>query len=200
MARSPSTRSTRSTSPRSPRRRSKAASCRTRRRGAQELLRARPRVLDVRPRARRRDQAHPPAVREEPAVRRSQRQGAQGRLPLRRDRPGVPDPLQRAPAQFAPGMYRNITGNEALALGLVVGAELAGKSCSTAAIRSRRRRRSCTRSRSTRNFGTLHVPGRGRDRRDRRGALGAAYGGAVAVAVIERPGHRAQGRGDRARR
>jgi 2-oxoglutarate ferredoxin oxidoreductase subunit alpha len=31
------------------------------------------------------------------------------------------------PATFAPGAYRNITGNEAIALGLVVGAELAGK-------------------------------------------------------------------------
>src|SRR5258705_13309468 len=31
------------------------------------------------------------------------------------------------PAVFKPGMYRNITGNEAIALGLVVGADLAGK-------------------------------------------------------------------------
>src|SRR5512146_2985359 len=31
------------------------------------------------------------------------------------------------PAVFTPGMYRNITGNEAMALGLVVGSELAGK-------------------------------------------------------------------------
>src|SRR5690349_7405500 len=31
------------------------------------------------------------------------------------------------PAHFPPGIYRNITGNEALAMGLVVGAQLAGK-------------------------------------------------------------------------
>jgi len=54
------------------------------------------------------------------------------------------------PAVFQPGMYRNITGNEAIALGLVVGAELAGKKLFYSAIRSRRRRRSCTRSPSTR--------------------------------------------------
>jgi 2-oxoglutarate ferredoxin oxidoreductase subunit alpha len=37
------------------------------------------------------------------------------------------DVVRVEPAHFAPGTYRNITGNEALALGLVCGAHLAGK-------------------------------------------------------------------------
>ena len=37
------------------------------------------------------------------------------------------DVVRVEPARFAPGTYRNITGNEALALGLVTGAHLAGK-------------------------------------------------------------------------
>jgi 2-oxoglutarate/2-oxoacid ferredoxin oxidoreductase subunit alpha len=37
------------------------------------------------------------------------------------------DVYEVKPAKFAPGIYRNITGNEALALGLTVAGELAGK-------------------------------------------------------------------------
>ena len=46
-------------------------------------------------------------------------------------------------ANLPPGRYRKITGNEAVALGLVTAARLAGNCCS-AATRSRRRRTSCT--------------------------------------------------------
>ena len=68
-----------------------------------------------------------------------------------------------------------------------------------AAIRSRPRRRSCTRSRSTRT--SARSTFQAEDEIAAIGAaIGAAYGGAIAVTASSRPGHRAQGRGDRPRR
>ena len=54
-------------------------------------------------------------------------------------------------ARLRPGHYRNITGNEATALGLVIGRE-ARRTCRscTRAIRSRRRPTSCTTWRASR--------------------------------------------------
>jgi 2-oxoglutarate ferredoxin oxidoreductase subunit alpha len=48
-----------------------------------------------------------------------------------------------APAPAAPGLYRTVTGAEAISIGLVAGAKLPGCRCSSAAIRSRRLPRSC---------------------------------------------------------
>ena len=165
----------------------------------EELLRARPRVLDVRPRARERDPPHPPAVREEAGVRRGERQGVQGRLPLRRDRRGVPDGLQGAAGDVPPGMYRNITGNEAIALGLVVGAELAGKKLFYSGYPITPASSILHSLAKYKNFGTLTF--QAEDEIAAMGAaIGAAYGGAIAVTASSGPGHRAQGRSDRPRR
>jgi 2-oxoglutarate ferredoxin oxidoreductase subunit alpha len=49
-----------------------------------------------------------------------------GGLQLRRDRRALPERYEVPPAKLPPGTYRNITGNEALALGLVAAGQLAG--------------------------------------------------------------------------
>ncbi len=55
----------------------------------QEHVRARPAVVDVRPRARAQRGVHPREVRPQARHRRGQRAGAEGRLELRRDHRGV---------------------------------------------------------------------------------------------------------------
>ena len=59
------------------------------------------------------------------------------------------------PAKLDPGVYRNITGNEATALGFLAASQ-AGRprSCSTARTRSRRPRTSSTSCRATRRSGS----------------------------------------------
>ena len=49
----------------------------------------------------------------------------QGRAALRRDRRAVRAPYEIQPAKLAPGKYRNITGNLAVAYGLIAGAQQA---------------------------------------------------------------------------
>ena len=75
------------------------------------------------------------------------------------------------PAPMPPGTYRNITGNLALAYGLVAaGARSPGCRCSSAPTRSPRPRDILHELSKHKRFGVTHVPGRGRDRRHRRGA------------------------------
>ena len=91
------------------------------------------------------------------------------------------------PANFAPGMYRNITGNEAAALGLVVGAHLSGKPMffsgypitpASAILHSLARYK---------NFGCMTF--QAEDEIAAMGAaIGAAYGGSVAVTASSGPG------------
>ncbi|MFT3695410.1 MAG: 2-oxoacid:acceptor oxidoreductase subunit alpha [Kofleriaceae bacterium] len=90
-------------------------------------------------------------------------------------------------ATFAPGMYRNITGNEAIALGLVVGAELAGKKLFYAGYPITPASSILHSLAKYKNFGTMTF--QAEDEIAAIGAaLGGAYGGAVAVTASSGPG------------
>jgi 2-oxoglutarate ferredoxin oxidoreductase subunit alpha len=91
------------------------------------------------------------------------------------------------PAQFSPGPYRNITGNEAIALGLVVGAELAGKKLFYSGYPITPASSILHTLAKYKNFGTLTF--QAEDEIAAMGAaVGAAYGGAVAVTASSGPG------------
>jgi 2-oxoglutarate ferredoxin oxidoreductase subunit alpha len=91
------------------------------------------------------------------------------------------------PAVFQPGMYRNITGNEAIALGLVVGAELAGKTLFYAGYPITPASSILHSLAKYKNFGTLTF--QAEDEIAAIGAaLGAAYGGSIAVTASSGPG------------
>src|SRR5215467_9572203 len=91
------------------------------------------------------------------------------------------------PAVFKPGMYRNITGNEAIALGLVVGAELAGKTLFYSGYPITPASSILHSLAKFKNFGALTF--QAEDEIAAIGAaLGAAYGGAVAVTASSGPG------------
>src|SRR5690349_23197236 len=91
------------------------------------------------------------------------------------------------PAVFKPGMYRNITGNEAIALGLVVGAELAGKRLFYAGYPITPASSILHSLAKYKNFGTLTF--QAEDEIAAMGAaLGAAFGGSVAVTASSGPG------------
>src|SRR5689334_14012038 len=84
-------------------------------------------------------------------------------------------------------MYRNITGNEAIALGLVVGAELAGKKLFYAGYPITPASSILHSLAKYKNFGTLTF--QAEDEIAAMGAaLGAAYGGSVAVTASSGPG------------
>jgi 2-oxoglutarate ferredoxin oxidoreductase subunit alpha len=91
------------------------------------------------------------------------------------------------PATFAPGMYRNITGNEAIAIGLVVGADLAGKKLFYSGYPITPASSILHALAKYKNFGTLTF--QAEDEIAAIGAaIGAAYGGAVAVTASSGPG------------
>src|SRR5271169_709294 len=91
------------------------------------------------------------------------------------------------PAAFAPGMYRNITGNEAIALGLVVGSELAGKKLFYSGYPITPASSILHTLAKYKNFGTLTF--QAEDEIAAIGAaIGAAYGGSVAVTASSGPG------------
>jgi 2-oxoglutarate/2-oxoacid ferredoxin oxidoreductase subunit alpha len=91
------------------------------------------------------------------------------------------------PAVFQPGMYRNITGNEAIALGLVVGAELAGKKLFYSGYPITPASSILHSLAKYKNFGTLTF--QAEDEIAAMGAaLGAAYGGSIAVTASSGPG------------
>ncbi len=91
------------------------------------------------------------------------------------------------PAVFKPGMYRNITGNEALALGLVVGADLAGKSLFYSGYPITPASSILHALAKFKNFGTLTF--QAEDEIAAIGAaIGAAYGGSIAVTASSGPG------------
>src|SRR5688572_8331007 len=91
------------------------------------------------------------------------------------------------PAVFTPGMYRNITGNEAIALGLVVGAELAGKKLFYAGYPITPASSILHSLAKYKNFGTMTF--QAEDEIAAMGAaLGAAYGGSIAVTASSGPG------------
>jgi len=91
------------------------------------------------------------------------------------------------PAKFAPGMYRNITGNEALAMGLVAGANLAGKSVFYSGYPITPASSILHSLAKFKNYGVITL--QAEDEIAAMGAcLGAAYGGAVAVTASSGPG------------
>jgi len=91
------------------------------------------------------------------------------------------------PATFAPGMYRNITGNEAIALGLVVGAELAGKKLFYSGYPITPASSILHSLAKYKNFGAMTF--QAEDEIAAMGAaLGAAYGGSIAVTASSGPG------------
>ncbi|HMG55456.1 MAG TPA: 2-oxoacid:acceptor oxidoreductase subunit alpha [Kofleriaceae bacterium] len=91
------------------------------------------------------------------------------------------------PAVFKPGMYRNITGNEAIALGLVVGADLAGKKLFYSGYPITPASSILHSLAKYKNFGALTF--QAEDEIAAMGAaLGAAYGGSIAVTASSGPG------------
>ncbi len=91
------------------------------------------------------------------------------------------------PAVFAPGMYRNITGNEAIALGLVVGAELAGKKLFYSGYPITPASSILHSLAKYKNFGTLTF--QAEDEIAAMGAaIGASFGGSIAVTASSGPG------------
>ena len=69
---------------------------------------------------------HPGEVRPQARCRRGQRAGAEGGLELRRDHRGVRHHLRGRAGQARPGEYRQISGNTALAYGIIAAGQLAG--------------------------------------------------------------------------
>ena len=76
-------------------------------------------------------------------------QALQGRLRVRRDRRDLRGHYEVEPAKLAPGIYRNITGNQALALGLVAASQLVGLTLFLGAYPITPASRSCTSSPAT---------------------------------------------------
>ena len=90
-------------------------------------------------------------------------------------------------ATFKPGMYRNITGNEAIALGLVVGAELAGKKLFYSGYPITPASSILHSLAKYKNFGVVTF--QAEDEIAAIGAaIGGAYGGSVAVTASSGPG------------
>jgi len=90
-------------------------------------------------------------------------------------------------ATFKPGMYRNITGNEAIALGRVVGAELAGKKLFYSGYPITPASSILHSLAKYKNFGVVTF--QAEDEIAAIGAaIGGAYGGAVAVTASSGPG------------
>lgn len=96
--------------------------------------------------------------------------------------------VYKVPAHvFKPGMYRNITGNEAIALGLVVGAELAGKKLFYAGYPITPASSILHALAKYKNFGTLTF--QAEDEIAAMGAaIGASFGGAISVTASSGPG------------
>ena len=67
------------------------------------------------------------------------------------------------PAALEPGEYRNITGNQALAFGLIAASELSGKPLFLRLVSNHARERHSPRTRPAQAVRRAHVPGRGRD-------------------------------------
>ena len=98
------------------------------------------------------------------------------------------------PAKFPPGTYRNITGNEALAMGLVVGAQLAGKQLFYSGYPITPASSILHSLAKFKNYNCLTF--QAEDEIAAIGAaIGAAYGGAIAVTASSGPGIALKGEG-----
>ena len=91
------------------------------------------------------------------------------------------------PAKLTPGTYRNISGNQALAIGFVAAAQKAGCRSFLAPIRSRRRRTFCTNFPMYKNFGVMTFQAED-EIAAITSAIGAAYSGALALTTTSGPG------------
>ena len=110
------------------------------------------------------------------------------------------DSSYQVPAsELGPGEYTNITGNTALAWGLVAAAQLAGAPALPRCLPDHARLGPPPRARQAEALRHRHVPGRGRDRRGRRGPRRGLRRRARRD-DDERAGHRPQERDDRPRR
>ena len=88
-----------------------------------------------------------------------------------------------------PGLYRNVTGDQALALGLVAASpSLADLPLFLGSYPDHARPRHPPRAGRAQALRRQHVPGRGRDRRRSAAAIGAAFGGAIGVTATAVPG------------
>ena len=157
------------------------------RRAGEEHVRPRPAVLAVQPADRGHGQvprdASSPAT--SPIMRRQHRR-VPGRLELRRDHRGLRGLLRGQAGQLPAGDYRNISGNLALAYGLVAAvAARPGCRCSSAPTRSPRPPTSCTSCAST--SGSACAPSRPRTRSPR-SAPRSARRSAVRSAVTSTSG------------
>ena len=95
------------------------------------------------------------------------------------------------PAKLAPGHYRNITGNEATALGFVAASKLAGRDLVLRLLPDHARLGHPAPARRLQELRRQDVPGRGRDRGDRRGDRRELRRRDGHDRVV-RPGHRAE--------
>ena len=107
-------------------------------------------------------------VRQQAGRGRGQQQAPAGRLELRRDDRGVRDHATRSSRRSCrPGMYRNITGNQALAWGLMAAAKLSGKELFYGSYPDHAGQRHPARAGQAQELRRPHVSGRGRNCRDR---------------------------------
>ena len=100
-----------------------------------------------------------------------------------------------APAPAEPGLYRTVTGAEAISLGLVAGAQLAGLPMFFGGYPITPASAILHHLVAAQGIRRHHLPGRGRDRRDLRRDRRVLRRPARRHLVVG-PGHRAQGRGD----
>ena len=104
-----------------------------------------------------------------------------------------------APAHLAPGTYRQITGNEATAIGLVAASQLARRALFYGSLPDHAGQRHPALPVGVQEVRRQDVPGRGRDRGDGRGDRRRLWRGPGQHRHV-RPGNRAQERGDGSRR
>ena len=165
----------------------------------QELLRARADVLAVRARSGR--ARSPGSTTSSRSDRRSPRATSAPSTPAttsaRRPRSSTSATSSRRPSS-PPGHYRNITGNEATALGFVAASQLAGRDLFYGSYPITPASDILHQLAGYKNFGVKTF--QAEDEIAAIGAaIGASYGGAMGMTASSGPGHRAQERGPRAR-
>ena len=167
----------------------------------QELLRARDHVLAVRaehgadaPLDRREVRARGPS-----SPRRTSGRSRPATPSARRPRSSTRTTGSSRPS-CRPGTYRNITGNEATALGFLTASQAGRPPAVLRQLPDHPGQRHPPPALDLQDVRRQDVPGRGRDRRHRRGDRRAATAGRSGMTASSGPGHRAQDRGDGPRR
>ena len=132
---------------------------------------------------------------KKPAVAEANRRALQGRLQLRRnDRGHSPASITVDKADLPPGTYRNMTGNQATGLGPDRRRQAQRQRAVLRQLSDHAGQRHSARAGAAQELRRAHVPGRGRDRRHdlgHRRRLRRRHG----RHRLQRPGHRAEGRG-----